>query len=729
MNNRFFQFLFALTLITITIGGSGCMETTLAVGEVENRVRVRATVRNEGTLEALPMQGARMVLLDSTRSRELNVQSTDASGTALLTARNQPVRTVSFVRAEPVGTLQPNPAITTVAVCEDTTIFVEYLRPFDCQTVSASDSIVFRDPVTFSEEIVANKPPSIEQCWAFQHTGNAPTTINVPGNVAAPFRLASISVNGAGRPLTTAITLAPGDVVSFCFTVATNTLGDFRQTLQIPIPCPNTSGTVTIALKARIVPERCECLSNTVTMIVDEPVRLGEQSEELSDVLYDNSNEICDVRLDFVRSTPGTNQRWTATPAIGANVDVRAGATADIRARFRPNQPGSFSDTLFYRMTMPNGQTCNVRVVLIGCVLECPKIILQTGDTVALGAIPANRRNDATRPIRPALPCDPGSSTFFLANDGRISYTLVNPSLCADVAVNAELSNFNFPQARDFLVLTNRRVSVGPQGSSNIVIRQENIPIELVRQLAQAQGSGPLEIRAQLRMSTSIPGCDDFINVVFPIDTVPPVSPPNTLIAYRQVVNPIKPEPDFTVFLLDPRTGFTAPNTYESFQLGEDRNNAVPQNNGDLFVTVQDVVVDATTDVRYQNQTGQLPRLHIRNGGRIVSGALWRQMTSTQFSQRTGPTGVLAQFAQAVPGLTFSITPTAPRQLQANATEAGNVYAFRVRSGSPEALGGACNDVYALVFVRGVDNGFGTFATTTRQSQMQFQVMYPVYGR
>jgi hypothetical protein len=64
-----------------------------------------------------------------------------------------------------------------------------------------------------------------------------------------------------------------------------------------------------------------------------------------------------------------------------------------------------------------------------------------------------------------------------------------------------------------------------------------------------------------------------------------------------------------------------------------------------------------------------------------------------------------------------------------NATEAGNVYAFRVRSGPPDNLGGTCNDVYALVFIRGVDNGFGTFATTTRQSQVQIQVMYPVYGR
>jgi hypothetical protein len=729
MNIRFYHLLFALTLFTVVIGGTGCMETTLAVGDVENRVRVRATVRNQGSTETLPMQGARMVLLDSTRQRELSSQLTDASGTALLTARNQPVRTVSFVRAEPVGTLQPNPAVTTVAVCEDTTIVVEYLRPVDCQTITAGDSIVFRDPVTFSEEIVRNRPPSIEQCWAFQHTGNAAATFNAPGNIPAPFRLTSITVNGAARPLNAAITMAPGDVVSFCFSVSTATLGDFRQTLQIPIPCPNTAGTVAITLKARIVPERCECLSNTVTLIVEEPVRLGEQSAEIGDVLYDNSNEICDVRLEFVRSTPGTDQRWTATPAIGANVDVRSGATADIRARFRPTQAGSFSDTLFYRTTMANGQVCNVRVVLIGCVLECPKIILQNGDTVALGAIPANRRNDATRSIQPALPCDPGSSTFFNANDGRISYTVVNPSLCADVSVNAELVNFNFAPARDFLVLTNRRVTMGPQGSSNIGIRQENVPIELVRQLAQAQGAGPLEIRAQLRLSTSIPGCDDFINVVFPVDTVPPVSPPNTLIAYRQVINPTKPDPDFTVFLLDPRAGFTAPNTYESFQLGEDRNNAVPQNNGDLYVTVQDNVVDFNTDPRYQNQTGQLPRLHIRNGGRIVAGALWQQMTSTEFSQRTGPTGVLARFAQAVPGLTFNITPAASRQLQANSAEAGNVYAFRVRSGSPDAMGGPCNDVFALVFVRGVDNGFGTFATTTRQSQMQFQVMYPVYGR
>lgn len=729
MRFPFFPVVLSLTLITMVIGGTGCMETTLSVGEVENRVRVRATVRNQGSADVLPMQGARMVLLDSTRQRELSSQSTDVAGTALLVARNQPVRTVSFVRAEPVGTLQPNPALTTIAVCEDTTITVEYLRPIDCQTISAIDSIVFRDPVTFSEDVLVNRPPSIEQCWVFQHTGNAPATFNAPANIPAPFRLTSITVNGAPRALNAAITISPGEVVSFCFAVSTANLGTFRQTVQVPIPCPNTNGVVTLILKARIVPERCDCQSASLTMLFPEPVRVGDQSAEMTDVLYDNSSEICDVRLDFVRSTQGADQRWVTTPAIGANVDVRAGATANVRARFRPTQTGQFSDTLFYRMTMPNGQRCDVRVVLIGCVLECPRIILQTGDTVALGAIPGNRRNDATRPIRPALPCDPGSSTFFLPNDGRVTYTLVNPSLCAGATVNAELVNFNFPAASNFLILSTRLLPLAPQGSSNIVIRQENIPIELVRQLAQAQGNGPLEIRAQLRLSTSIPGCDDFITVVFPIDTVPPISPPNTLIAYRQVVNPIKPDPDFTVFLLDPRTGFTAPNTYESFQLNEDRANVVPQNNGDLYVTVQDNVVDFNTDPRYQNQTGQLPRLHIRNGGRIVSGALWRQMTSTEFSQRTGPTGVLAQFSQAAPGLAFTITPAAPRQLQANATEAGNVYAFRVRSGSPDAMGGPCNDVYALVFVRGVDNGFGTFATTTRQSQMQFQVMYPVYGR
>lgn len=704
--------------------GMGCMETTLSVDDVENRIRVRARLRTADTITPLP--GVQLTLLDSSQRGVITSAITDQTGNALLLATGKPVRSLTFVDAAALGNLQPNPKRTAVAVCEDTTVAIEFIRPVDCASISGQDSIIFRDATSGSLEIVRNQPPTLEQCWAFRYTGNAPATVQLPTVIPQPFSFIRAEVNGQGRPINAAVTLQPGDMLVLCFAVSTANVGVFTEQVQFTVPCPNTSGQVVVRLKATVVPERCDCSSADIELLVPEPILVGQRSETVAEVLYQNVGSSCPVTLQFIRATAGTDQRWTVTPALGQAIEVQPDGRALYSAQFRPTQVGSFSDTVFYRITLPDGRVCEARAVLIGCVLQCPQIELQDGRRVPLGQ--GNIR-DITKAIIPALPCDPGSSTFFEPNEGNFRYTLVNPSLCSPVTVSADLGGFNYGPAAPFIRLSSRSLTLSPSGSANITITQDNIPITLVRDFAAQFPGRPLEITARLSLSTTIPGCDEQITVTFPIDTVPPLSPPNTLIAYKQTVSPIKTDPDYTVFILDEQNGRTAPNTYESWQLGEDRNNATPQNNGDLFVTVQDVNVDATTDPRYTSGQGQLPRLNIRTGSRIVEGAFWTKMSSQQFAQRTGPTGVLSRFSQAVGGLTFNITPGSPRTMADNATEAGNVYAFRVRSGSPDNLGGTCNDVYALVFIRGVDNGFGTFATTTRQSQVQIQVMYPVYGR
>lgn len=725
MNNRFN---IALATVLMCALLTSCMETTLGLEKITNTVTVRAKLRTDST-SIRPLPGVSVVLLDSTQTFRLDSSFTNGAGSAQLLTENDPVRTTMFVRAGRVGNLAPNPVLTQVNLCDSAIVNVEYAQPRVCaDLVNGRDSVIFSDPVTGSRDVLVNRPALIERCYTFTYSGTQNATV-APPSLRAPFALQGIFVNGAPVPKGANAIVQPGQTLTICFTVITKDAGTFTSDVILPIACPPASSSVTLNLFANVVAERCECSAQDIEITIPDPVVIGQTSQAESDVLYDNSSSNCDIRIERVRVSANTDQRWLLQPTSGETVfTIPAGQSRSISARFRPTAAGNFTDTVFYRAVTSTGEVCDFTVELNGCVLQCPTIRLQNGRTVQLGTASVG---DVTTAITPALPCDVGGNEFFDPNESRFTWPLTNPSNCATITANAELTNFNFRPAQDVIRLQSGTVTLAPQGEGSIIVNRDNISIEMARDFARTFPGRPLEITAQLRITTSITGCETTVNVAFPLDTVPPLSPPNTLISYQQIVNPIKPDPDFTIFILDDINGVTAPNTYESYQLGEDRANITPQNFGDLYATVARRVVDQNTDPAYSgaNPAGQLPLLNIRQGSRLVEGAFWRNMSITQFSNRTGTGGVVSQFALAVNSLTFDITPNAPRQMAASTTEAGNVYAFRVRSGSIESLGGTCNDVYALVFIRGVDNGFGTFAATNRQSQIQFQVIYPVYGR
>jgi hypothetical protein len=717
-----------VAITTVALLLFGCMETTLGLDRVPNSVRVRARLVSPG-VPARPQPNAAVTLFDSTQQVRLDDSRTDAQGTTLLRTENDPLLTTMFVRASQIGTLVPNPVVTQVNLCDSALVTIEYSQPRQCaNVVGGLDSVRFTDPATGSDVLLENRPAVVERCYSFQYSGAQQVTVPRP-IVPAPFRVIDISINGRVVAEGTPIVLSTSDVISVCFSVSTAESGLFQRTVVLPLDCSPASATLTLRLVAEVVPERCECAASAVRLVVEDPMLLGQTSAPVADVLYSNERSACDITLQRTGTNPGADQRWLLDPsAQQQTILVRAGEVRNISARFRPTTQGNFRDTIFYTARTASGQECPFIVELVGCVLECPNIRLQNGKTEKLGS---QSLNDVTGALQPALPCDPGGTVFFDPNESQFVWDLENPSACAEVEATAVLDNFNVPGAANILEVVSGSVTIPPSGRSSVVVNRSNVSIEFARDVARRFPGQPVQITARLRISTSIPGCETSINVVFPIDTVPPLSPPNTIIAYQQIVNPIKTEPDYTVFILDDINGVTAPNTYESYQLGENRANITPQNFGDIFATVVNRIVDATTDPAYTgaNPAGQLPRLHIRSGSRLVEGAFWRNMTISEFSQRTGTAGVVARFAVDVNSLSFGITPNAPRQMATSNTEAGNVYAFRVRSGNISSLGPTCNDVYALVFIRGVDNGFGTFAATNRQSQIQFQVIYPVYGR
>lgn len=670
----------------------GCMETTQPDDTDNRTLSVRAYQVNTAGGDRIPLRNVEVQLVPLNEENPVPMQAfTNDQGLASFNV-TVPVFGSNYDVFATYNSLTQSK--TNILICRDTLVVFIFdtttVDNVDCGNLDGADTLVFIDDQG-SSLLRQNTPDGInryERCWNLTNSlsNTNDITVNIP-NIPDPFRIESILVDGV--PVSgSQVTLPPGSTLTICFSVSTEQAGIFEQTIDLGMTCLTNQGTYRLTLQAEVVEPACDCeeLPDSYTITFPDRLTVGSSGEHEEVVL---SNELpCTIIL--TQDSFDGNGNWTVlSPNFPQTLDP--GESLTLRVRFTPTSAAAQGGTLNLTIDPQGGQnTCDFTVELEGegCSNSCPLISTDNllfevfGTETIVDTL--SDRNDNRVFV--------SSGDELLARSSTVirTYYVENPDTACqsiDVRINPQFAD-NY--AQQYFEISPRILTLAPGETGSIQVTFTAPTLSEFQSITAARGNtGALaDSLFKVVLQLTSPGCSQTIDDNAVVTVFPDISPIINLRAYNQRT-PQKqiPENEVYSFGAQSRTINKGPN-------GE--NGEYPPLRGHIWI-----------DVDNNDPAANPPQEPILN------------VTSSNIEMKLWQNGYSEDDFANVPQLVteFSSDPNYDTGYSSDpirGLNVGDVIAFRLGSG-----------VYALVFIRRVDNG--TENTSSRQSGIEFRSVYPIY--
>lgn len=585
-----------------------------------------------------------------------------------------------------------------ILLCRDTTLIFVFdttqVTSLDCANLNREETLVFVDD-NFNPELNLNTPANIsryDRCTGgLYNAGTENITLTLP-KVNPPFKLQSVLIDGSAYAVkNNQVIIKPGETLTLCFSVSTKEIGEFAQTLSIPLVCENgDQGTYSLTLIATVVPPTCDCdeYGNNYELKLSEKVPVGEQ-RDVKKVVFTN-NSPCNVIIN--QTAFDGNDGW-AILSPNFPITIKSGASLELTVRFNSISSGTHIDTLSLEVT-PEGteNICQFDVYLEGegCSGSCPLIStneynFQPYQSTAINDTISNRTDK--RVFFSMLNVNPPIQTTV----SRLYYFMNPDSACNDVNLDISVSFQNGDiYSKDYFTVSPTSLTLAPGEIGVVQVTFSSPDIEEFADIVNARGNTGMTADSAFNIILNIksPGCEQKINATTVVTVFPDISPIINLRAYSQRTQ-LAPEPENEVYYFGraARTIIKAPGN---------RPGPYPPPVGDIWIDVNDTLPSANPP--------QEPILKSVDG--MLGMKIWR--TNMLESDFTNVGNTYIAFAND-PNYSTGYTPGPITGLSP-----GNVIAFQMSQ-----------NMYALIYIRSIYNG--TENNTNMQSGIEFRSIYPIY--
>lgn len=686
-----------LTALIVLLLIQACMETTSPTNQNERELTVQVYSNASGISGGTtPVRGAEVnvFLTDGTTQNPLSA-FTNSRGTAVFRLK-VPITGNNFnITATYNNRTQSK---NSTLICSDTTIVFIFdttqIASLSCDNLNREETLVFTDD-NGNTELKLNTPANInryDKCTGgLYNSGTEDIIVTLP-QVNPPFKLQSVLIDGAPASVQkNQVTIRPGVTLTLCFSVSTKELGEFSQTLNIPLLCEaDRQGTYTLNLIATVVPPTCSCdeYGDNYDLILSDKIEVGT-SKDIKQVVYTN-NSPCDVTINRV-AFDGNDGWQILAPKFPAT--VKSGASLEITARFNALGSGTHIDTLSLEI-VPEGteNICPFDIYLEGegCSGACPLIGFSEYDFQPYQGRPINDTiSDRTdkRVFFSMLNVNPPVQTTVT----RLYYFMNPDSACDDVVLNISLSYKKGDiYSQKYFTVSPQNLILAPGEAGVIQVTFSSPDIEEFNKIVNERGNNGTTADSAFNVILRVnsPGCEQLINASTVVTVFPDISPIINLRAYSQRTR-LAPEPENEVYYFgnDARTIIKSPGN---------RPGPNPPPRGHIWIDVNDTLPTANPP--------QEPILKSVSG--MLGMKIWR--TSMLESDFTNVGNTYMTFVND-PNYSIGYTPGPLTGLAP-----GNVIAFQINQ-----------YMYALIYIRSIYNG--TENNTNLQSGIEFRSIYPIY--
>ncbi len=687
--------LISVVLVVSLAFVNSCMDTAEPADEQERNLTVAVyRIIDQATGETKPVANSDIQIFrkDEASLYEAGEGTTNATGVASFSLDVPLIGQLYSISASYGGQTQ---TLSSVLICKDTTvrfIFGDESTNIACGDLDRSDSLIFSD-YEGSRRLIVNTPENVnryERCYSYSVSANSSGAVQfILDRPDSPFELISVSVGGDNlSPTIDRVDIQPGETLTFCFSVSTQRIGSFNQTLQFALSCDDgTQGTANLELQADVVEPRCDCedIPETVSLIVEDIIPVGETYSFEDEELFVNK-AACPVQV--ILDSSNVAGGWSfSEPNFPVNLGV--GEALLVSGEFTPTTTNSAVSTL-YLTIIPEGSGLNCHTEAIfegeGCVNQCPFIRFDDGDDFETFGV--------NSPYGEILSYRDDNRVFISSVNypSRVekTYYVKNPdSACGEVEIILEESPADVYSSRYFSVSPTRFTLLpGEIGQVSVVFTAPTI--SALDDIVAARGDNRITSDSAFAVDLYIrgAGCEQVIKDTAIVTFVPDLSPIINLRAYAQRT-PQQPIPENEVYYLgaDSRT-----------VLKEEDGTPVPPppNLGDIWVDVRDTSVSA--------KPPQEPILKLVDNNLEVKR--WRQ--NYMESDFVDVPNLVQEF-QNDPTYNTGYGPGPITGIQVN-----EVYAFKFSENQ-----------YALIFIRRVDDG--TENTSSKQSALEFRCVHPIF--
>ncbi len=583
-------------------------------------------------------------------------------------------------------------------ICVDTTLIFIFdttqVKELNCDELDRMETLVFTDG-NGSSQLKLNTPSNIsryEKCSAGLYNSGTQAIVMTLPTVRQPFRRESVLLDGSPATIEhNQVTIKPGETLTMCFSVSTKELGEFSQTLSMPLECVDgRHGTYRITLLAVVVAPTCDCdeFADGFNFILTDRVEVGK-SKDVKQVIFTNTSP-CNVSVN--RISFNGNKGWTIL-APKFPVTVNAGRTLEITARFKALYSGTHYDTLSLELT-PEGtdNKCSYYVNFEGdgCSSSCPFI--------SLDGFIFDQYSSA--PLIDTISDRTDKRVFFSMSNAEppinttVSkmYYFMNPdSACTEIKLNVSLSyQRNDIYSPKYFTVSPQELSLAPGEVGVVQVTFVSPDIEELDKIVAARGNTgrTADSAFNVYLQVNSPHCSQRINATTVVTVFPDISPIINLRAYSQRTR-LAPEPENEVY-------YFGANARTILKGRGNTPGAYPPQKGQIWIDVIDTLPTATPP--------QQPILKSISG--TLGMKIWRtSMLESDF------TNVGATYMAFVSDPSYSTGYTAGPLTN---LAPGNVVAFKIN-----------RYMYSLVYIRSIYNG--TENNTNLQSGIEFRAIYPIY--